>query len=67
MQGNPLGRKFKALVGHGGTFFGDAKISTEELWLIEHEVGPYIFSIQHSRSLCRWVGGYVVPVVDYNP
>jgi hypothetical protein len=38
IQGNPLGRKFKALVSHDGTFVADAKISTEELWFIEHDV-----------------------------
>ncbi|KAJ5855500.1 uncharacterized protein N7529_009444 [Penicillium soppii] len=37
IQGNPLGRKFKALVSHDGTFVADAKISTEELWFMEHE------------------------------
>jgi hypothetical protein len=38
IQGNPLGREFKALVSHDGTFVADAKISTEELWFIEHDV-----------------------------
>lgn len=38
IQGNPLGRKFKALVSHDGTFVADSKISTEELWFIEHDV-----------------------------
>ncbi|KAJ5084105.1 hypothetical protein NUU61_008684 [Penicillium alfredii] len=37
IQGNPLGRKFKALVSHDGTFVADAKVSTEELWFIEHD------------------------------
>ncbi|KAJ5295378.1 hypothetical protein N7508_010199 [Penicillium antarcticum] len=37
IQGNPLGREFKALVSHDGTFVADAKISTEELWFIEHD------------------------------
>ncbi|KAJ5669067.1 hypothetical protein N7462_010137 [Penicillium macrosclerotiorum] len=37
IQGNPLGRKFKALVTHDGTFVADAKISTEELWFTEHD------------------------------
>ncbi|KAJ5143612.1 CAZyme family CE10 [Penicillium bovifimosum] len=37
IQGNPLGRKFKALASHDGTFVADAKISTEELWFMEHE------------------------------
>lgn len=38
IQGNPLGREFKAIVTHDGTFVADAKISTEELWFIEHDV-----------------------------
>lgn len=38
IQGNPLGRKFKALVSHDGTFVGDAKINTDELWFLQHEV-----------------------------
>jgi dipeptidyl aminopeptidase/acylaminoacyl peptidase len=42
IQGNPLGRKFKALVSHDGTFVADAKISTEELWFMEHEVSTII-------------------------
>jgi dipeptidyl aminopeptidase/acylaminoacyl peptidase len=40
IQGSPLGRKFKALVSHDGTFVADAKISTEELWFMQHEVCP---------------------------
>ncbi|KAL4809838.1 putative dipeptidyl-peptidase 5 [Aspergillus unguis] len=37
IQGSPLGRKFKALVTHDGTFVADAKISTEELWFMQRE------------------------------
>ncbi|KAA8650437.1 hypothetical protein EYZ11_000863 [Aspergillus tanneri] len=37
IQGSDLGRKFKALVSHDGTFVADAKVSTEELWFIEHD------------------------------
>ncbi|KAL6230851.1 putative dipeptidyl-peptidase 5 [Aspergillus navahoensis] len=37
IQGSDLGRKFKALVTHDGTFVADAKISTEELWFMERE------------------------------
>ncbi|KAL3482070.1 putative dipeptidyl-peptidase 5 [Aspergillus californicus] len=35
IQGSDLGREFKALVCHDGTFVADAKISTEELWFME--------------------------------
>lgn len=38
IQGSPLGRKFKALVSHDGTFVADAKVSTEELWFMQREV-----------------------------
>ena len=40
IQGNDLGRKFKALVSHDGSFIADAKINTEELWFAQHEVCP---------------------------
>lgn len=35
IQGMPLGRKFKAIVSHDGTFVASAKISTEELFFME--------------------------------
>ena len=38
IQGNPLGRKFKALVTHDGPFFGDSRFNTEELWFVQHDV-----------------------------
>lgn len=41
IQGNDLGRKFKALVSHDGSFIADAKINTEELWFAQHEVCPF--------------------------
>ncbi|KAL4901200.1 putative dipeptidyl-peptidase 5 [Aspergillus multicolor] len=37
IQGSDLGREFKALVTHDGTFVADAKISTEELWFMQRE------------------------------
>ncbi|KAL4779279.1 putative dipeptidyl-peptidase 5 [Aspergillus varians] len=37
IQGSDLGREFKALVTHDGTFVADAKISTEELFFMERE------------------------------
>ncbi|EAW06401.1 dipeptidyl peptidase DppV [Aspergillus clavatus NRRL 1] len=37
IQGNDLGRRFKALVSHDGTFVADAKISTDELWFMQRE------------------------------
>lgn len=38
IQGNDLGRTFKALVNHDGTVVADARISTEELWSMQHDV-----------------------------
>lgn len=38
IQGMPLGRKFKALVSHDGTFVAEAKIGTEELFFMQHDV-----------------------------
>ncbi|PGH12306.1 hypothetical protein AJ79_04372 [Helicocarpus griseus UAMH5409] len=37
IQGKPLGRKFKALASHDGTFVAEAKISTEELWFMQRD------------------------------
>ena len=38
MMGQPLGRKFKAMVSHDGTFVSAAKIGTEELFFVNHDV-----------------------------
>lgn len=38
IQGNPLGREFKALVSHDGPFFGDSRYNTDELWFVQHDV-----------------------------
>lgn len=38
IQGNPLGREFKALVTHDGPFFGESRYNTEELWFVQHDV-----------------------------
>jgi hypothetical protein len=50
IQGSPLGRKFKALVSHDGTFVADAKISTEELWFMQHEVAPHSLPALYPRQ-----------------
>ncbi|KAK9856379.1 hypothetical protein MYU51_001249 [Penicillium brevicompactum] len=52
IQGNPLGRKFKALVSHDGTFVADAKISTEELWFIEHDFNGTFWA--NRENYRRW-------------
>lgn len=38
IQGNPLGREFKAIVSHDGTFVAEAKIGTDELFFMQHDV-----------------------------
>lgn len=38
IQGKELGRKFKALVTHDGTFVAAAGIYADELWYMEHDV-----------------------------
>ncbi|KAJ5787987.1 Dipeptidyl-peptidase 5 [Penicillium paradoxum] len=43
IQGHPLGREFKAMASHDGTFVADAKISTEELWFMEHDFNGTIW------------------------
>jgi acetyl esterase/lipase len=50
IQGSPLGRKFKALVSHDGTFVADAKISTEELWFMQREVAPLPLPTHKSQT-----------------
>ncbi|CAG7921111.1 unnamed protein product [Penicillium olsonii] len=52
IQGNPLGREFKALVSHDGTFVADAKISTEELWFIEHDFNGTFWA--NRENYRRW-------------
>lgn len=57
IQGNPLGRKFKALVTHDGTFVADAKVSTDELWFIEHDVCPSLllmYCVAADFFLVQW-------------
>lgn len=39
IQGQPLGRKFKALVTHDGVFSMTGQLASEELWFPEHEFG----------------------------
>lgn len=54
IQGNDLGRKFKALVSHDGSFIADAKINTEELWFAQHEVYPLRSTVEIEFSLTKY-------------
>lgn len=60
IQGSDLGREFKALVTHDGTFVADAKISTEELWFMEHDVS----SLPPSPSQCQHMLTNPLPTVQ---
>lgn len=51
IQGNPLGRKFKALVTHDGPFFGDSRFNTEELWFVQHDVCFFTIPSHSCKSI----------------
>ncbi|KAL4896861.1 putative dipeptidyl-peptidase 5 [Aspergillus ambiguus] len=52
IQGSDLGREFRALVCHDGTFVADARIGTDELWFVEHDFnGTYWGARENYR---RW-------------
>ncbi|PGH34870.1 dipeptidyl aminopeptidase [[Emmonsia] crescens] len=46
IQGKPFGRNFKALVSHDGTFVAAAKISTEELWFMQHDFNGTLWDVR---------------------
>lgn len=50
IQGNALGREFKALVTHDGAFIMDNMYATEELWFPQHEVRASRPSLSFSHS-----------------
>ncbi|EEQ28807.1 Dipeptidyl-peptidase 5 [Microsporum canis] len=52
IQGQELGRKFKALVSHDGTFVGSSKIGTDELFFIEHDFNGTFFEARQNYD--RW-------------
>ncbi|KAL4955824.1 putative dipeptidyl-peptidase 5 [Aspergillus filifer] len=52
IQGSPLGREFKALVTHDGTFVADAKIGTDELWFIERDFNGTFWGARENYR--RW-------------
>lgn len=56
IQGNPLGREFKALVSHDGPFFGDSRYNTDELWFVQHDV--CISHLQHPHFL--WLPSFKI-------
>lgn len=52
IQGNPLGRKFKALVCHDGVFSTNAQYGSEELWFPIHDFGGSF--IKHPENYAKW-------------
>jgi dipeptidyl aminopeptidase/acylaminoacyl peptidase len=52
IQGNDLGRKFKALVCHNGIFSTLNQISTEELYFIDHDFNGYFW--EESSAYAIW-------------
>ncbi|PGH05947.1 hypothetical protein AJ80_08259 [Polytolypa hystricis UAMH7299] len=48
IQGQDLGREFKALVSHDGTFVAEAKISTEELFFMEREFNGTFWEVREN-------------------
>ncbi|RPB20124.1 hypothetical protein L211DRAFT_574032 [Terfezia boudieri ATCC MYA-4762] len=52
IQGNPFGRKFKALVCHDGVFSTNAQYGSEELWFPIHDFGGSF--ITHPQNYAKW-------------
>ncbi|KID88060.1 dipeptidyl peptidase [Metarhizium guizhouense ARSEF 977] len=52
IQGQPLGRKFKALVCHDGVFSTQNQWSTEELFFPEHDFGGTLW--ENRETYARW-------------
>ncbi|KAF8477003.1 Alpha/Beta hydrolase protein [Kalaharituber pfeilii] len=52
IQGNPLGKKFKALVCHDGCFSTMNQYSSEELWFPMRDFGGSM--ITHPQNYARW-------------
>jgi len=50
IQGNPLGRKFKALVTHDGVFSTLNQYSSEELFFPHHDFGGTLFVRPYPQS-----------------
>ena len=52
IQGQPLGRKFKALFTHDGVFDTSAMYATEELWFVNHDFNGTQFDAR--SNYLRW-------------
>jgi dipeptidyl aminopeptidase/acylaminoacyl peptidase len=64
IQGQPLGRKFKALVTHDGAFSMTGQLASEELWFPEHEFGGKYW--ENRQGWLKWdpsrfVGNWATP------
>ncbi|KAL4928138.1 dipeptidyl peptidase DppV [Aspergillus undulatus] len=63
IQGAELGREFKALVTHDGTFVGDSKIGTEELWFIERDFNGTFWGARDNYR--RWDPSAVERILQF--
>ncbi|KAM3148282.1 Dipeptidyl-peptidase 5 [Botrytis cinerea] len=52
IQGQPLGRKFKALFTHDGCFSTLAQYSSEELWFMQHDFNGTLW--ENFDNYARW-------------
>ncbi|KAI9038621.1 dipeptidyl peptidase DppV [Aspergillus affinis] len=64
IQGGDLGRKFKALASHDGTFVADAKISTDELWFIERDFNGSFWGARDNYR--RWDPSAVERILQFD-
>ncbi|KAL4879232.1 putative dipeptidyl-peptidase 5 [Aspergillus karnatakaensis] len=63
IQGSELGREFKALVTHDGTFVADAKIGTEELWFMERDFNGTFWGARDNYR--RWDPSAVERILEF--
>ncbi|KAL4869886.1 putative dipeptidyl-peptidase 5 [Aspergillus spectabilis] len=64
IQGSELGREFKALVTHDGTFVADAKIGTDELWFIERDFNGTFWGARDNYR--RWDPSAVERILKFD-
>ena len=69
INGHPLGRKFKALVNHDGTFSMQNSLSTDELYFPTHEMGgefwssPEVMANWDRWDPARYTGNWSTPTL----
>lgn len=66
VQGQPLGRRFKAIVCHDGVFNIPAQLATEELWFPYHEFRAPLWQAPaewHKWDPARFTGNWATPML----